>query len=325
MNETKITKGCPKCGRTLDADVAVCPYCGYQFDKLNAYYTRIKDKKLEAHGKYAGFLKRIISFLVDFIFIGLILGLIFILLIVLKINITIPNYMYFVIFIITLILYKIILESFVSTTVGKKLVGIKIETIEGEKIGFSKALIRNISIVLDIITLGIGYLLILFNKEKMALHDMVAKTIVVNDEMEVAPNDYAPWIMRLIAFALDLGILFGLWYLINLGINYVTDNYVVNSNILDYRYYLEYGILTVLSILYFAIGESGARGASIGKRILGMRIENYNGDRIGFAKSIFRLLFLIIEIPTLGFMLCLVSDKRQTLKDRFASTIVIRI
>lgn len=325
MNESKITKGCPKCGRVLNSDVDVCPYCNYKFDKLKAYYTRIEDQKYKQSGKYAGLLKRLVSFLADFIFIFLILMVTFISLVLTEVSINIPSYGYIAIFIIVLALYKVILEGFLSTTLGKKIVGIKLECSDGSKIGFGKALIRNVSIVLDVITLGIGYFTILFTKDKVALHDMVAKTVVVNEQNEVLPNDYAPGVMRLLAFILDGSILFGIWYLINLGINYVTEIYIINPDILMYRYYIEYGFMAIFTVIYFAIGESGSRGASIGKRVLGMRIEDYNGHRMSFIKAIFRTLFLIVEVVTLGFMLCVVSDRRQTLKDRIVDTVVIRI
>ena len=49
----------------------------------------------------------------------------------------------------------------------------------GEKLDFVKALIRNVSKIVSTVILLVGYLLAAFTEKKQALHDMIAGTLVV--------------------------------------------------------------------------------------------------------------------------------------------------
>lgn len=325
MSENVI-KGCPKCGRTLDASLNECPYCHYEFAALNTYFNKFETQRSYEADKFAGFLKRVIAFLIDAMFIGLIIGLFYVLDVTNKIDLNLTNDSYLIIFSVILILYKIILEGAFSATLGKMFVGIKIVNNDAEegRIAFATASLRNFAVILDILTVFIGYLLILFTKNRVALHDMVAKTIVINKEEALISHDYAPGIMRLIAFIIDCAVIACVYYLLMLGLTYIYDNYIIGEEILLYRNYIKYGIVIVFTILYFTISESGSSRCSLGKKMIGMKIQDYNGNKIGFMTSLLRLIFIIVEIPTLGFLLCLVSRKKQTLKDKFASTVVVR-
>ncbi len=58
-------------------------------------------------------------------------------------------------------------------------VGVKITTVDGEPIDFGRALLRYIGYLASGLTLGIGFLIIAFNREKRGLHDYIAGTVVV--------------------------------------------------------------------------------------------------------------------------------------------------
>jgi len=64
-------------------------------------------------------------------------------------------------------------------TPGKILLGLKIVDANGNKISYSTALIRYISTIISSLLLGIGYLLIIFDGRKQALHDKFASTYVI--------------------------------------------------------------------------------------------------------------------------------------------------
>jgi len=79
-------------------------------------------------------------------------------------------------------LYYALLESSLrQATIGKMALGIKVVDYEGKRISFARATARYFSRFISAIILLIGYLMIAFTKRKQALHDIIAKTLVVKD------------------------------------------------------------------------------------------------------------------------------------------------
>ncbi len=64
-------------------------------------------------------------------------------------------------------------------TPGKMLLGLKIIRTSGEEVGYRRALVRWIGQCLSLLTLGLGFLMVAFSREKQALHDKIAGTYVV--------------------------------------------------------------------------------------------------------------------------------------------------
>lgn len=78
-------------------------------------------------------------------------------------------------------LYYVLMESSAhQTSLGKMAVGIKVTALDGTRIRRGHALGRWVSHVLNYLTLYIGYLLPLFTRRKQSLHDLVARTYVVD-------------------------------------------------------------------------------------------------------------------------------------------------
>ncbi len=73
--------------------------------------------------------------------------------------------------------YCIILEGKYGQTIGKKLLSLKVVKENGGEIGYLKAFIRRISLLLPII--NIVDTLFIFRKNKQRLFDQFAKTIVI--------------------------------------------------------------------------------------------------------------------------------------------------
>lgn len=72
-------------------------------------------------------------------------------------------------------------------TVGKRIVGIRIVKVNGEKLGIGAMLLRNIVAgLVYLVTLGIGIIVSAFmvglREDKRSLHDMIAGTYVTYDE-----------------------------------------------------------------------------------------------------------------------------------------------
>jgi uncharacterized RDD family membrane protein YckC len=145
--------------------------------------------------EYAGFGIRLLAWLVDFLvllFLSFITALIsgfFIAFILVYVSIVstdssivtflrdfVPG---FIGFSVNLLYFTLFWSSKFQGTPGKILLGLKIVDVNGNKISYSTALIRYISTFISSLLLGIGYLLIIFDGKKQALHDKLASTYVI--------------------------------------------------------------------------------------------------------------------------------------------------
>lgn len=78
------------------------------------------------------------------------------------------------------ILYFSFLESSkYQASVGKLALGLIVVDLDGNRIDFGKALLRNIGKLVSAFILFIGYIMAGFTDKKQALHDMIASTLVV--------------------------------------------------------------------------------------------------------------------------------------------------
>lgn len=89
-------------------------------------------------------------------------------------------------------------------------------------------------------------------------------------------------------------------------------------------------LLTIVAImiagwLYFALMESSARGATLGKMALGIKVTDLNGNRISFGKATGRYFGKIISgvILYIGFIMAAFTEKKQALHDIMAGCLVV--
>lgn len=85
-----------------------------------------------------------------------------------------------------------------------------------------------------------------------------------------------------------------------------------------------FGIL--LGWLYFALLESGRGQATLGKKVLGLKVVNLEGQQISFGQATGRHFGKILSaiILFIGYLMMLWDDKKQTLHDKMANTLVIK-
>ena len=77
-------------------------------------------------------------------------------------------------------LYYASLESGATqATVGKKALGLKVVTTDGQPISFAQATGRYFGKILSTLILFIGYLMMIWDEKKQTLHDKMANTLVV--------------------------------------------------------------------------------------------------------------------------------------------------
>jgi len=70
-------------------------------------------------------------------------------------------------------------SSSAQGTVGKRILGLRVTDETGRRISFARATGRHFAKILSGIPFNIGYIMAAFTEQKRALHDMVAKTLVV--------------------------------------------------------------------------------------------------------------------------------------------------
>ena len=77
--------------------------------------------------------------------------------------------------------------------------------------------------------------------------------------------------------------------------------------------------------LYFALQESGAHQATIGKRMMGLRVFDMNGQRISFGRASGRYFAKILSalILLIGFVMIAFTARKQGLHDMIAGTVVL--
>ena len=86
-----------------------------------------------------------------------------------------------VIFTVTIIFWR----KFKGATPGKRFVHIKIVDAKTfENIDNKQAITRSIGYFASIFTLLIGFIMVGFHKEKQGLHDLLANTVVIHDDMD---------------------------------------------------------------------------------------------------------------------------------------------
>lgn len=83
---------------------------------------------------------------------------------------------------------------------------------------------------------------------------------------------------------------------------------------------------TLVFLAYFALPEATPFGATLGKRLLGMRVTKLDGSRVGILRSIARNLLkgLSAAVLMIGFAMAGFTKRKQALHDKMTRTLVVR-
>lgn len=128
---------------------------------------------------YANFGQRLLAFIIDqvIIFIALILFALFLK----QASASFDQDSLMGLFFILGWLYFAVQESSkYQATFGKRIISIKVTGIEGGGISFGKATGRYFGKILSSMIFGIGYFMALWTEKRQALHDQLAKTLVIS-------------------------------------------------------------------------------------------------------------------------------------------------
>lgn len=85
-------------------------------------------------------------------------------------------------------------------------------------------------------------------------------------------------------------------------------------------------LLNAGGVLYLAAMESSRRGATIGKRMLGLAVTTSAGERVSFARALGRAAAKYLSTVTLlvGWLLAAWTPRKRALHDFVAGTVVVR-
>lgn len=80
-------------------------------------------------------------------------------------------------------------------------------------------------------------------------------------------------------------------------------------------------------LLYYALQESSAAQATVGKRLIGLRVTDVEGRRLSFGRALARTLSKMLSYLTIliGFLIQPFTKRKQALHDLIAGTLVVKV
>jgi uncharacterized RDD family membrane protein YckC len=128
--------------------------------------------------RYAGFWIRVAAVIIDSIILVIAIGSIS-LLVGIVAGITGGLIMYYLLVLFGGMFYCFVMESSAKqATYGKMAVGIKVGSVNGERLSFGNAVGRHFSKILSAMILYVGFMMAGWDKKNQALHDKIADTYV---------------------------------------------------------------------------------------------------------------------------------------------------
>lgn len=332
-----MERGCPSCGRMIDASSSKCPYCNYDFTDLNKMFRNYDAEMNFKSPKYAGFIKRMAANGIDYLLFLIIFTVIEFLYLYffmkpiindfsfesVEFSYIIKSFIPYLVMPIIYFFYCVFMQYSKSmATLGEKFLGIEVVDDLDSPLTLGLSFKRNIFRILNVLTCGIGLLIIIFTKKKQSLSDMASNTFVVNKltNEKYAGMGYSHLFKRFLAFVIDILFLYVIYLLFGYLQDYVAGLHIeARSTILNVLPI----IMVVIMLLYFPYTES--HGSSFGKSLMKIKVTDLDGNKIGLFSSFFRFISLFIEILILPFgtLLAFVTPRKQTFKDLFTKTIVI--
>jgi len=144
-----------------------------------------------------------------------------------------------------------------------------------------------------------------------------------------SPVRYAGFWLRWVALLID-----GFLLSLPLGFLYVTGMFAMGVtrnedgpnpiHVLLFLCFAFFGVIA--NWLYFALMESSAQQATLGKRVLGLKVTDEAGQRINFGRASGRHWGKILSgiICNIGYIMAAFTERKQALHDLIAKTLVVR-
>jgi len=334
-----MERGCPSCGRMIDASSKKCPYCNYDLTQLNTLFKHYESEAEIKIPKYAGFIKRMAANSIDLLLMFVIFTIIegiylyfFMTPVINDFSFESVEFIYIVkLFIpylcmpIVYFFYCVFMQySKLMGTLGQKFVGIEVVDDLECPMTLSLSFKRNFLRILNVITLGIGTLMIIFTKNKQSLSDIASHTFVLNrlTNEKYSGFSYAHLFRRFLAFVLDIIVLYAIYVLFGYLHDFIADLHIeMRTRLLQASTILMF----IIMLLYFPYTESRRNGSSIGKTIMKIKVKTLKDEKLSFFRSLFRFIAFLIELLILPFgtLLAFVTPRKQTFKDLLSKSVIV--
>lgn len=144
-----------------------------------------------------------------------------------------------------------------------------------------------------------------------------------NIEMTDENMQYANFFTRLAAVIIDVLLIFIISFLLNFILLVILKIEVPKNLVGIFGEVIGAFILW----LYYAVSHSSNWQASIGKKILGLKVVDYQGNKISFLRASGRILgwYISAMLFGIGHIVALWTNKKQAFHDFLAKTLVVKV
>jgi uncharacterized RDD family membrane protein YckC len=134
---------------------------------------------------------------------------------------------------------------------------------------------------------------------------------------------YGGFWIRVVAYLIDAIVLNVVMWLLSA----ITGLRLISYTATDHLEPLSILAPLLVNWLYFALMESSARGATLGKMAVGLRVVTGQGQRLSFANATGRYFakFISAFILGIGFIMVAFTERKRGLHDMIANTLVVKV
>jgi uncharacterized RDD family membrane protein YckC len=153
------------------------------------------------------------------------------------------------------------------------------------------------------------------------------ETVLDSVQIDQTPVRYAGFWIRFVAAIID-GIIvaiaqFAISLILYSKINVDSTAMSEQSMGVNILYFI---LVLGINVCYYSFMESSNSQATIGKKAVGIKVTDLNGEKISLANAIGRYFskFVSALILGIGYLMAGFTEKKQALHDMIASTLVVR-
>lgn len=138
---------------------------------------------------------------------------------------------------------------------------------------------------------------------------------------QITPQYFASFDQRLVADAIDY-LVVGFVFMLLMYIVYL----IAGLNAFRVIFIIGFSLIGLSRLIYGAIAEASVRQATIGKRLMDIKVTDSGGNRLSLGTSFARNFAKIISNLTLGigYLYCFLNKKQQCLHDVLVDTLVVK-
>lgn len=143
---------------------------------------------------------------------------------------------------------------------------------------------------------------------------------------DVLPIRPAGFLLRAVAFLIDIGFLWLVAWLVTIPLDVpfisATPTDLAAQNVL----LTLFAVMVFVAWLYFAGLESSGMQATLGKASMGIYVTDLRGMRASFARTTIRHWAKVVStlIAFIGYLMAIVTPRRQALHDMLAGCLVLK-